>query len=154
MQSHLIVLATLGAFAACADDTANLDDTARKKPKGPPPGDVLCYAQVAPAATCSEPDQCCFSSESLHHDGSCTTDACSWGTITCDGPEDCARGQHCCATYSSAGVVLACQAGACLEPPAGDELCHEPSICSDGTWCITAFGTQPALPRTLAVCRG
>ena len=154
MQSPLIVLTTLSAFAfaACADDTV-LEDTARKKPKGPPPGAVLCYSQAAPSAWCGEPDHCCFSSES-QHDGTCTTDACAWGTVTCDGPEDCARGEHCCATYTSSGVTIACQANACLAAPAGDELCHEPSVCADGRWCITADGTQPALPRTLAICRG
>ncbi|HEY5923261.1 MAG TPA: hypothetical protein VIV11_16390 [Kofleriaceae bacterium] len=136
------------------------DAIERRKPKNPivvenPPveGVVSCYAQSAPSASCTLPTRCCFSSESLHHDGACSTSSCSWGTIDCDGPEDCASGQYCCATYTAGGVRLACQTGSCAAPPYGDELCHEPSICRDGRWCITAFGTQPALPRTLAVCR-
>ena len=159
MQSTVIVTVTLGALAACAVDTTGEDPSERRKPKSPAivdagtTGTVSCYSQIAPSATCSLPVQCCFSSESLHHDGICSTSSCTWGTIACDGPEDCASGQQCCATYTATGVRLACQTGACLAPPYGDELCHEPSICPDGRWCITAFGTQPALPRTLAVCR-
>ena len=165
MDSRWIAYATLGTLAACAVDTTELDAVERKKPKpghslvdAATTGDfssggiVSCYSQAAPSATCTLPARCCFS-QATYHDGSCSTTACSWGSIACDGPEDCAAGQNCCATYTSAGVQLACQSGACAAPPAGDELCHEPSICPDGRWCITAFGTQPALPQTLAICR-
>src|ERR1043165_1067864 len=58
-------------------------------------GTVSCYSEYAPSATCTLPSHCCFSNYSAEHAGSCDTAACTWGTIDCDGPEDCAIGQRC-----------------------------------------------------------
>lgn len=83
------------------------------------------------------------------------------GTVTppppsgyaCDGPEDCNNGNKCCATISSSGVKIGCQAECLPYFQHGEELCHEPSVCSNNRWCITAWGTQPALDPALAICR-
>jgi hypothetical protein len=154
-------------LAACVGDASDDIDIAndaavveRRRPKPvfpqppPPPasGSVTCYSDAAPAATCTAPSQCCFGS-GFDPDGSCSSSTCSWGSVSCDGPEDCTSGQRCCATVTAAGVRVAC-ATSCLSPlQGGDELCHEPSICDGGRWCVTAFGTQPALPRNLSICR-
>src|SRR5882672_3923889 len=58
------------------------------------PGVFSCYTEGNPGATCSSPSHCCFSNYSSAHDGACSTAACTWGTESCDGPEDCASGQH------------------------------------------------------------
>jgi hypothetical protein len=162
------------ALAACAsdsDDTGNgTSNEARKRPRPPatvdaavtadaattstdPAGTVTCYTEGAPATTCTLPVHCCFGNYSAQHDGYCTTDSCAWGTIACDGPEDCASGQHCCATaLASGGWMLACQSAACASPPSGEELCHDTSTCSSGS-CVSAYDVNYDLPRTLDVCR-
>src|SRR4051794_7943655 len=53
-------------------------------------GSVTCYLEANPAQTCTAPAHCCFSNYSAAHDGTCTTATCAYGTIACDGPEDCA----------------------------------------------------------------
>jgi hypothetical protein len=84
--------------------------------------------------------------------------------MECDGPEDCAGGQHCCAhaiVTPDSGVVgyqLACQASACGAAPANQELCH-PTAAAAGTCsspssqCVTAFGNDSDLPPSLHICR-
>src|SRR5262245_25224730 len=96
------------AVAACAPDTDGLDtELRRRKDAGTSPtspdapatsegGSVSCYTEGAPTNACTLPVHCCFSNYSALHNGWCTTDACTWGTIECDGPEDCASGQQCC----------------------------------------------------------
>jgi hypothetical protein len=162
MKSALLAFAVLSALGACVDDTApeEIADEAldRRKPKPsptptPPPGGTFtCYSTTDPGATCSAPQQCCFDG-TASHSGACGSSCSSWGTLACDGPEDCSNGQRCCATMTGAGVTVGC-ADTCLPYfQGGDELCHEPSVCDGGRWCITAYGTQPALPRTVAICR-
>ena len=163
---HLCAVAL--ALAACASDT----DDPNSEPRGggghhppsvdaaiatPPPSDptgtISCYTEGAPQATCTLPTHCCFGNYSSQHNGYCTTVACSASTIECDGPEDCASGQHCCATVvPNVGWKLACQASACSAPPVGDELCHDSSTCSGGS-CVSAYDANYDLPRTLSVCR-
>lgn len=164
MKSALFVIATLSALAACVDDTGSeeIADEAldRRKPKpsptptSPPPtsGSVTCFSTTNPSATCSAGQQCCFDG-TASHSGTCATSCSSWGTLSCDGPEDCSNGQRCCASFTGTGVKVGC-ADTCLPYfQGGDELCHEPSVCDGGRWCITSYGTQPALPRTTAICR-
>src|SRR5688572_16881089 len=55
-------------------------------------GVVACYSTGAPSRTCTLPVHCCFFNYSAQHDGYCTNETCSWGTILCDGPEDCSNG--------------------------------------------------------------
>jgi len=123
-------------------------------------GDVSCYTEGNPAQSCALPVHCCFSNYSSQHDGFCTTSACAYGTIDCDGPEDCATGQHCCshARFSSdgslSGYSLACQANACGAAPASYELCHRGgAACSNGGTCVTAYLNDNDLPRTLDICK-
>jgi hypothetical protein len=127
-------------------------------------GVVSCYTEGSPGTTCTLPTHCCFSNYSSAHDGACTTAACTWGTIACDGPEDCTGGQHCCAhaiVTPDSGVVgyqLACQASACGAAPANQELCH-PTAAAAGTCsnpsnrCVTAFGNDTDLPPSLNICQ-
>ncbi|HEU4728115.1 MAG TPA: hypothetical protein VFT22_09510 [Kofleriaceae bacterium] len=126
-------------------------------------GTVSCYSEGYPNTTCTLPVHCCFSNYSAQHNGECTTSACTWGTISCDGPEDCASGQHCCAhasidpDWGTIGYTLACQASACGPAPVNQELCHPSATsaagtCSSGS-CVTAFGNDNDLPRTLYICK-
>lgn len=128
-------------------------------------GIVSCYSEGNPGAMCTLPTRCCFNNYSAQHNGACSTDACTWGTIECDGPEDCASGQHCCAhaivTLDSgvSGYQLACQASACGIAPANQELCHPTAASAAGTCsspdsrCVTAFGNDSDLPPSLHICQ-
>ena len=130
---------------------------------GAPGGAVSCYSAGSPNTTCSLPTHCCFTNYSSQHDGECTASTCTWGTIECDGPEDCASGQHCCAHAiidpedGLLGYRLACQTSACGAAPVNQELCH-PTTSSAGTCsgpraCIPALGNDNDLPRSLYICR-
>src|SRR6266496_2087491 len=134
MQKLQLCAAAL-ALAACADDSTVVSNEARRRRDAgtttlvdsstttadaatSSSGTITCYTEGAPANTCTLPVHCCFSNYSAQHDGYCTTDSCTWGTITCDGPEDCASGENCCASQDSyGGWMLACQSGGCGAPP-------------------------------------
>ena len=126
-------------------------------------GTIACFSEGDPGAACTLPTHCCFTNYSAAHDGACTTDACTWGTMECDGPEDCAGGQHCCAHAlvtpdGLAGYQLACQASACGAAPANQELCH-PTASAAGTCsspssrCVTALDNDNDLPASLHICQ-
>jgi hypothetical protein len=127
-------------------------------------GIVSCYTEGSPGTTCTLPTRCCFNNYSSAHNGTCATSSCTWGTIGCDGPEDCAGGQHCCAhaiVTPDSGVIgyqLACQASACGAAPANQEMCH-PTASAAGTCsnpsgrCVTAFGNDSDLPPSLYICQ-
>ncbi|HUS28229.1 MAG TPA: hypothetical protein VMZ53_06965, partial [Kofleriaceae bacterium] len=162
MRKTVITIATLGGLAACATDTLDGDADRRKprpggvdagissSPDAAPTtsdagggssggGSVSCYTEGAPSNTCSLPTHCCFTNYSAQHNGYCASESCTWGTLSCDGPEDCASGQHCCSTQlrdsdgAIAGYRVACQANACGAPPTAEELCHPNSAsCSTG----------------------
>lgn len=127
------------------------------------PGVVSCYSEGAPTATCTLPSHCCFSNFTAAHNGACSSSTCSWGTIECDGAEDCAAGGRCCshvirdASDVPIGYQIACQAEPCGSPPVSEELCHPTTApagtCSTGTSCVTAYGNNNDLPRSLFVCR-
>jgi hypothetical protein len=182
MRKTVFMIATLGGLAACALDTGSDDATDRKKYRdaGAQPvvdsgggtstpdaggggsssgGTVSCYTEGAPSNTCTLPTHCCFFNYSSQHNGSCETSSCSWGTIDCDGPEDCASGQHCCSTQlrdsndEPIGYRLACQSNACGSQPLHEELCHSSATCSNGGSCVTAYGNNNDLPRSLYICR-
>ncbi|HEY5924883.1 MAG TPA: hypothetical protein VIV11_24550 [Kofleriaceae bacterium] len=164
MQKLQLCAAAL-AVMACASDSDDLT-SGRRKPRPPPStlpdateppppdpgGTISCYTQGAPSTTCTLPSHCCFTNYSAYHNGYCTTDSCGWGTITCDGPEDCSSGQQCCATKSDGGWSLACSNTACGAPPLGEELCQSSETCS-GRSCVSAYDVNYDLPRTLNVCR-
>ena len=127
-------------------------------------GVFSCYTEGNPGATCASPSHCCFSNYSSAHDGACTTSMCGWGTQTCDGPEDCAAGQHCCAhalidpDWGMYGYQISCQASACGAAPVNQEMCHTTSTstlgtCSTGTACVTALGNDTDLPPNLHICK-
>lgn len=160
----------LCALAACSqsEDGTTLDrkvhrpDAAVTQPDAATTssgGTVSCYTEGAPSQSCSLPVHCCFSDYSSQHDGYCTSTGCAWGTIDCDGPEDCAGGEHCCshALFASDGSLtgysIGCQASACGAAPASYELCHTAApACSNGGACVTAYGNDNDLPRTLDIC--
>jgi hypothetical protein len=120
---------------------------------------ISCYSQGAPTATCTLPTHCCFSNFSAQHNGTCETTSCAWGTIECDGPEDCSDGGHCCSTALSdqngaLGYRVACQASACGAQPIHEELCNMASpACANGGSCVSAYGVNNDLPRSLFICR-
>jgi hypothetical protein len=126
-------------------------------------GVVSCYSPFDPTATCALPTHCCFTNYSAERVGNCDTAACTWGTIDCDGPEDCANGQRCCAHVimdpdnGITGYKLACQTDACGAAPANVELCHGGSTaagtCDDGRACVSAASYYYDLPGTLSICQ-
>ena len=161
---HIATLTLACAFAACDAPTTEADLARHHRlPVDAAPivvdasaaaGDITCYSEGDPGATCTLPVHCCFTNYSSQHDGYCTTSACAYGTITCDGPEACAGGV-CCAHaitdpyFGTVGYTVACQSSC-----GGDrEICHPASGCSTGASCITALGNDSDLPRTLYVCQ-
>ena len=165
MQKLQMCAAAL-ALVACAGDSDDPSAEARPGKGGStgatpdadeatptsPAGSVSCYSSGAPSATCTLPVHCCFSNYSADHNGYCTTSECAWGTIDCDGPEDCASSQHCSGTKTEYGWMLACTSDRCGEPPLSEELCHDSSTCG-GRSCVSASTVAYDFPRTLAVCR-
>jgi hypothetical protein len=167
MQKLQLCAAAL-ALVACASDSDELSSEARRfkdagttttivdaapAPSSDPSGTISCYTEGAPATTCTLPVHCCFANYSAQHNGYCTTSSCTWGTIDCDGPEDCAAGQYCCANaIDGGGWTLACQSSACGAPPQHEELCHDTASCSMGS-CVNTYSVNWDLPRTLYVCR-
>jgi hypothetical protein len=172
---HLAIASSsllLCALATCAGQAALPDDEARHRHRDAGPaevdasaaplasaGSVSCYTEGAPGNTCALPEHCCFSNYTAQHDGSCEATSCAYGTIDCDGPEDCGQGESCCAhaiidpNDGLRGYALACQASACGAPPLERELCHpDGAPCRNGGTCGTAYGTANDLPRTLYVC--
>jgi hypothetical protein len=182
MRNTPFIVATLCGFVAC---TTQGDDAAgRRRPtyrpdaaapaidastppstdagasSSLPGGTVSCYREGAPDAFCTLPTRCCFTNYSAQHNGSCTSSSCAWGTIECDGPEDCAEGQRCCSraildSYgTTVGYRMACSSNACGASPLGEELCHpDGAACRNGGACVTAYGNQTDLPRSLYICR-
>lgn len=161
-------LVSLCALATCADeDSSTIERHRARHDAGTPAvdappttggGDVTCYRQNAPATTCAAPEHCCFSNYSAQHDGACSSATCAYGTIACDGPEDCATGERCCshALWGDDGLygyALACQVAACGAPPLDYEVCHPGEPCANGGTCVSAYGLDNDVPRTLYICR-
>lgn len=150
--------------APASDAAVTFDASAPDAGSVPPGGTVACYTTSSPGASCTLPVHCCFTNYDSSHDGACTTAACSWGTIDCDGPEDCPSGQRCCATVIQdqdtgiLGYTLACQSTACGAAPMHQELCHPTAspggTCSGtGRSCVPALGHDNDLPRALSICQ-
>jgi hypothetical protein len=147
---------------ATVADAATMVDAGYAGSDAGTPGVVSCYSEGNPTATCTLPSHCCFTNYSAQHNGACTSSSCGWGTIECDGPEDCSAGQRCCAhaledpSNIVVGYTLSCQQDACGSAPVNEELCHPTTAatgtCSTGT-CVTAVGNNNDLPRTLSICR-
>jgi hypothetical protein len=82
-----------------------------------------------------------------------------WGTIDCDGPEDCSNNGHCCSTqlYDNNGLLgyrIACQATECASSIYVEELCHPNGpACANGGDCVNVLGHNNDLPRALYICR-
>lgn len=161
----------LCALASCADQTASTDELARRHHSAPDAaaapitplaaaGSVSCYTDGAPDNACALPDEhCCFSTFTAQHNGECTSAACGWGTVQCDGPEDCGSGESCCEhtimdpDQGITGHMIACQASACGAAPAAHEMCHpDGPPCANGGTCVTALGNDNDLPRALYIC--
>jgi hypothetical protein len=145
-------------------DAAGGHDASVGDDAGTPGGIVACYTTGNAGAVCTLPVHCCFTNYSSAHDGACSTAACTWGTIDCDGPEDCSGGQHCCAHVIEdpdsgiIGYALTCQSAACGPAPANQELCHPTSspagTCSgSGRTCVSALDHDNDLPRALSICQ-
>jgi hypothetical protein len=174
MRKSVVVIASLlllCGLATCAEQGSPTDEarhrfkdagvTAVDASPTPPPqtGTVSCYNEGSPGNTCTLPAHCCFSNYSAQHDGACMTSSCSYGSIDCDGPEDCASGDRCCShaiidpNDGLLGYALACQASACGSAPVDYELCHpDGPPCSNGGSCVPAHGNDNDLPRTLYIC--
>lgn len=188
MRNILATAATLCIFVSCAMNDGD-DALDRRRPRWPrhdaavqkvdapiatpdagsgsgsgteslPGGTVSCYRESSPGAVCTLPAHCCFTNYGATHNGYCDTGTCAWGTIDCDGPEDCASGERCCARAildsegSTVGYHMSCSSSACGAPPFGDELCHpNGQACANGGTCVTAYGHQTDLPRSLYLCR-
>lgn len=141
------------ADAQVAHDAATLPDAGTVAG-----GTVSCYSQGDPTNTCTLPVHCCFDNYTSAHDGACSTGTCTYGTITCDGPEDCNTGELCCAhairdpDLGTTGYTIACQTGSCGNDSLNVEICHPATGCSSGT-CVTAYLHDNDLPRTLDVCQ-
>lgn len=168
-----VAFLSLCGLAACTETTGSSVDELRKhrdagvtSVDAPAPVDaaastgsgiITCYTEGEPSATCALPVHCCFTGYTSQHDGYCTTDACAFGTITCDGPEDCAAGERCCSRAivdpdnGTVGYTIGCSATACGAPPYDYEVCHPLTGCSSGT-CVSAYGNDNDLPRTLYIC--
>jgi hypothetical protein len=128
-------------------------------------GVISCYLEGYPSTTCAMPKHCCFNNFTAAHDGDCSSSTCGWGTLECDGPEDCAGGQHCCAHVLQdpdngiTGYKVACQASACGAAPMAEELCHPTTAaaggntCSNGKSCVAAADNDTDLPRSLFICQ-
>lgn len=84
-----------------------------------------------------------------------TNDCRAVAEIPCDGAEDCAAGEHCCAKSANAGYVeFGCFASCtALAANAGDatwvELCHDGDTCEDAAMSCHA---SSSLPSSLARC--
>ena len=175
MRNFLAIVAAIVpvcALAACSqsEDGTTLErrhhrpDAAVTQPDAPTtttePGAISCYTEGNPSQSCALGVSCCFNNYSSQHDGYCSTGTCAYGTIDCDGPEDCGAGEHCCshALFTSdgslSGYSVACQASACGAAPANYELCHpDGAACSNGGACVTAYLNDNDLPRTLDICK-
>jgi hypothetical protein len=121
---------------------------------------VACANEGDPSNTCTSPEHCCFSNYTAAHDGYCTTADCFYGTINCDGPEDCGAGEVCCASALSDpadgtyGYDVSCRSGACGGTVLEHELCHPGGVsCSNpNAACVPAAGNDNDLPRDLSIC--
>ncbi len=80
--------------------------------------------------------------------------------VTCDGPEDCSGGKHCCAEFQATGLGVAYTHVGCYDscpgPDAGGmvgwrELCHAGDVCEDKSPGVTC-STSLYLPATLTRC--
>src|SRR6266496_3279660 len=117
---------------------------------------IACYSGGAPTATCTGTDHCCFNNYSASHEGYCTTDACEFGRMECDGPEDCASGNVCCAermsdpagTGYALGYVVACRTGSAC-PTGTWQLCHTSPTrdCGLGRSCQPSGPVNAELPQ-------
>src|SRR5690349_784 len=120
---------------------------------------ITCFSGGAPDTVCTGADHCCFSNYSALHDGYCATTTCEFGTLNCDGPEDCPAGNVCCAQRFTdpSGVALsytvACRTGSSC--PSGTwQLCHSTAPanggCPAGTTCQS--GVNFELPKAIQNC--
>jgi hypothetical protein len=127
-------------------------------------GVISCFTEGSPGATCAQPAHCCFGNYSSQHDGACSAAACSYGTMECDGPEDCGSGQYCCAhaiiseDRGLVGYQVACQASACGPAPVNEEMCHPTAspagTCSSPTsQCVTTSDHDFDLAPNLHICQ-
>ena len=106
---------------------------------------------------CTGLTHCCFNNYSAAHDGYCSTDTCEFGRIECDGPEDCAASNLCCAQRISdpngiaLAYVVACRAGSAC-PTGTWQLCHANSECGAGRSCQPTGPINSELPHVIDVC--
>ena len=171
----LLVLVAAAVASGCGmqgDDGVALD-----KPKPPPkpdappitypdpsmPGVVVCFLEGAPNQTCKPGVACNFNNYNSFHDGMCTNSyPQTYGLETCDGPEDCAAGSHCCVVTTDTGdgflETIACQTAACQTAAGSYEMCHPTSnawgTCSDTSrHCVTAKAAGDySIAANLYVC--
>jgi hypothetical protein len=106
---------------------------------------------------------CNFNNYNSYHDGFCSNSyPQTYGLETCDGPEDCAAGSHCCVVTGWNGdtpiETIACQVASCQGGAGNYEMCHPTSdpwgTCADPTrQCVTAsVAGDYSIAANLYVC--
>jgi hypothetical protein len=160
-----------GAFAT---GDATLDDDGGNEPpledagSAPSDGGIIAkrYTIFCGARSCSGPvSSCCYDSDTGN--GSCTLPEtrCTQGVYQCDGPEDCATREVCCATVSTLPILLGgpnheyftrcattCGSGAILRDTAYAVVCKKAADCglAVGVSCKAVVN----MPHGLGICSG
>jgi hypothetical protein len=116
---------------------------------------VLCST-----VTCGGTDVCCGGGEDTC---AASSDACftraedgslAGAAVTCDGAEDCAAGQVCCAIVDpTAGSGTSCMPASHCEAYAGAVACHEDRGCILGGACRAADAAGKTFPPSLMTCQ-
>jgi hypothetical protein len=124
----ILVLCLLPLGCGKSDDCGDYDWQV------PADGGVICRG--AEGCLCATGSLCCMEMEGDRiQPGTCAA-TCGGLTFTCDGPEDCALGEVCCATYSAGGGSRCVAITGC---PLGDNqtiMCRAGAHCPMDTHCL------------------
>jgi hypothetical protein len=112
--------------AAGASGTGGAGGTTGTGPSGIRCGNAVCSAGL---------QVCCVSLSSAALDCTPPAECTNMGglAVSCDGPEDCGAGQHCCMP-SGALMQTTCTSGSCL---AGLAMCHSSADCAPAETCCS-----------------
>jgi hypothetical protein len=94
---------------------------------------------------------CCLNGTMEDFSGSCMALAsCVGAAFACDGPEDCATGDVCCANFSN-DTAECKSANDCTFQPNSKAMCHSDADCAVGS-CIPASSDSP-YKNIIAICQ-
>lgn len=87
---------------------------------------------------------CCNAGECRGSDATCFEGGDQAGRLIlfCDGPEDCALGETCCAGTPGGSFAVVAQCGSiasCAALPTPQYLCHDDADCRPGERCASSF---------------